>query len=74
MDFADTIRAARKAAGKSRKKLGEDVGVSKSAIFAWEHREYVPDIGRLERLAQVLRLELSDLSELAAKAAALHAA
>ena len=56
MEPNNTLRFARKAAGFSRERLAEILGVSAMTIYRWERGENVPDLyvqGRLSKLLQL---------------------
>lgn len=70
IDFADRLRVAREAKGLSRKALADLLHVTRSTIGAWERREYPPELEKLKPLADAIAVDLSELSTLAALAAA----
>lgn len=63
MKTGDKIKILRKKAGlKSQEKLAELVGVARQTVCLWERNIFMPDIGNLERLAEVLNTTVSYLS------------
>ncbi len=55
-DVGKVIRAARVGLGLSQEKLGELLGVSRSAVNQWESGKTTPESGKLPELARVLKL------------------
>lgn len=49
------IREARLKKGLSQTQLGAEVGVTKSAVSAWENEREIPDARRMARLMRALR-------------------
>lgn len=55
------IRDARLKKGLSQAALGERIGVTKSAVSAWENDREFPDVRRLAGLSRALRPHLDVL-------------
>ncbi|MCX4025193.1 helix-turn-helix transcriptional regulator [Endozoicomonas sp. SM1973] len=53
-ELKDRIRAARKYRLHNQTELGELLGLSKSAVAAWEHGRNVPSIRIIQQLSEVL--------------------
>lgn len=61
MTTGKRIQRARKAAGLSQKELGEKLGVSASMIGQYENDLRIPKIETLQKIADALKVNLSDL-------------
>jgi transcriptional regulator with XRE-family HTH domain len=68
--LGDAIRAAREARGLTQQKLGENFGITKSAVNMWESGKNVPDLRKLGRLIQILGLDPAVATGLAEATAA----
>lgn len=55
--LGDAIRAGRKARGMTQEQLGEQFGISKSAVNMWESGKNVPDLRKLGKLIHILGLD-----------------
>lgn len=64
--IGERIAKARKGLGMSQAQLGERLFVSPQAVGKWERGESVPDIMTIDRLAQLLELDLNHFSTSAA--------
>jgi transcriptional regulator with XRE-family HTH domain len=67
--IADFLQARRERLGKSRDDIAKALGITVSAVSAWERGEAVPVTVHLLGLAKELDVELDRLVQLAAKAA-----
>ncbi len=68
--LGEAIRAGRKARGLTQAELGEQFGISKSAVNMWESGKNVPDLRKLGKLIQILGLDPAVASGLAEAMAA----
>ncbi|MFT4178753.1 MAG: helix-turn-helix transcriptional regulator [Thermomonas sp.] len=59
--FGDRLREARVAAGMTQEQLGFELGVSKSAVSAWENGRETPSFRSLPELRRQLRRSLDEL-------------
>jgi transcriptional regulator with XRE-family HTH domain len=59
--FGDRLREARIAAGMTQEQLGFELGVSKSAVSAWENCRETPSFRALPELRIQLRRSLDEL-------------
>lgn len=59
--LADTIRRRRKEKGLSQNELADKVRINRSMVGRIENEAYIPSIEQLERLAEVLGFEPTDL-------------
>lgn len=59
--LADTIRRRRKEKGLSQNELADQVKINRSMVGRIENGAYIPSIEQLERLAEVLGFEPTDL-------------
>lgn len=63
MGIGDKIKALRKKAGiKNQEKLAELVGVARQTVCLWERNIFTPDLGNMEKLAEVLGTTVPYLS------------
>lgn len=53
LDLADLMFETRAGAGMTQAQLATALGISQSAVAAWESGDQVPRVDELERLAQV---------------------
>lgn len=61
--IGDKIAAARKKANLSQAELAQQVSISAQAVGKWERGESMPDISTLNRLAELLGVDLNYFSE-----------
>lgn len=67
--FGDRLREFRKASGLTQEQVALEVGISKSAVSAWELDVSEPSIAALRVLRQLFGVSLDELvGEVAAKA------
>lgn len=59
--FGQRLRAARNASGFTQDELAEALGVTKSAVSAWENDRETPSFDKLGRIGQILRASLDRL-------------
>ena len=57
----DVIREARCKLGLNQTELAALLGVTQSAVSHWEHGETMPTPRQIPRLAEVLKIKVSDL-------------
>ena len=62
MEFAMRIRAARRSAGMSQRELATRLGVTRGAVANWESDNVAPATKRLQRIAQVTRVNFEWLA------------
>ncbi len=62
MTMGENIRACRERAKLSQEKLAELVGVSRQAVTKWEKGQSEPNCENLLRLAEVLGVQVADLT------------
>lgn len=55
------IAARRKAQNMTQEALGERLGVTNKTISRWETGTYLPDIGRLQKLSDLLGVSVNEL-------------
>ena len=55
------IKRLRKKAGLCQEELAERIGVHLNTVSQWENGVYIPKIGKIERIAEVLNTTASDL-------------
>lgn len=60
-NFADNLKAERVRRGLSQEELASKLGVTKSAISLYEVGKISPTLSRVEQLADVLGVTVSDL-------------
>ncbi len=61
LDVGKIIREARKRLGLSQEKLGELVGVTRSAVNQWESGKTTPESDKLPELARILKLAAEEM-------------
>jgi transcriptional regulator with XRE-family HTH domain len=61
LTVGERIRAARKSAGLTQKKLGERMGASYATVQQWETGKRNPKIETLQRIASALGIKMFDL-------------
>lgn len=61
MSFGDRLRQARAAKGLKQEELGFAVGVTNSAVSAWENGRDVPSFAMLPKLRAALDVSLDEL-------------
>jgi transcriptional regulator with XRE-family HTH domain len=63
MDVSDRLREARKLAGMRQQDLADALGVSDTTVIMWENPRYQRRIPpkHLKKIAEILRVEVSDL-------------
>lgn len=61
--IGDKIAAARKKANLSQADLAQQISISSQAVGKWERGESMPDIMTLNRLAEILSVDLNYFSE-----------
>ena len=61
MDFKTRLRAARRARGLSQKALGAALGVTQSAVTAWETGQHEPGYKTLVPLSRLLGVSIDYL-------------
>ncbi len=60
-EFAETLRDLREARGMSRERLADAVGRSADAVSTWELGRNKPRRSTLVRIANALRVDVSEL-------------
>lgn len=63
MTIGERIQVARKSAGLTQKELGEKLGLSYQSIAQWENDIRKPKIANIIKIANVLDVPISDLSD-----------
>lgn len=61
--LGNKIASARKKMGLSQAELAKQVSISPQAVGKWERGESMPDIATLNRLAEILKVDLNYFSE-----------
>lgn len=61
MKIGTNILYYRKQKGLTQEQVAEEVEVSFQTVSAWEHDDYLPQLEKLERLAEVLDVTIADL-------------
>ncbi|MCA0032657.1 helix-turn-helix domain-containing protein [Mesorhizobium sp. B263B2A] len=59
--FAQNLRALRRARGLSQEELAHQAGIDRTYISALERKVYNPSIDVVDRLAEVLGVDVADL-------------
>lgn len=57
----DVIREARRRIGLNQTELAERMGVTQAAVSHWENGETMPTPRQIPRLAEVLKIKVSEL-------------
>lgn len=65
--FGQMVRAARRRLDLSQQHLGETLGCGQTAVSGWENNHARPTTAVVVRLAQVLGLDLQELTTAAAR-------
>ena len=71
--LAETVKARRKALGMTQAELSEKTGINRSMIGQLENQTFKPSIEQLEKLAEVLDFEVTDLYQAEARPKAVPA-
>lgn len=61
MGFKDSLKTARLNAGMTQQSLGEIIGVAKSTITGYEKGNSEPDMGKLQKIIQALKVDANFL-------------
>ena len=61
MKMADTILAKRKEQKLTQEQLANMTGIHRGMLSRLESRDYIPSIEQLQRIAEVLGFEVTDL-------------
>ena len=61
--IGNKIATARKKSNLSQAELAQQISISSQAVGKWERGESMPDITTLNRLAEILSVELNYFSE-----------
>lgn len=61
MKIGKNILYYRKQRGLTQEQVAEEVDVSFQTVSAWEHDDYLPQLEKLEKLAEVLDVTIADL-------------
>ena len=59
--FADTLKKLRTEKGLSQRELSEQIYVTRTAITKWESGNRLPDVAMINRLSEVLDVDVSIL-------------
>ncbi len=59
--FGDFVKLRREELSLDQAGLARQLGVNQQTVSKWEQAQAVPPPGRIQRLAEVLRVEVSDL-------------
>lgn len=59
--LAEIVKKQRNAQGLTQEQLSDKTGINRAMIGKIERQEYIPSIPQLERLAQILQLNIDDL-------------
>lgn len=65
--FADTLKKLRSEKGLSQRELSEQIYVTRTAITKWESGNRLPDVAMINRLSEVLDVDMSTLLSAAAE-------
>ncbi|MCR4658650.1 MAG: helix-turn-helix domain-containing protein [Lachnospiraceae bacterium] len=59
----ETVKSLRKKKGLTQEQISRETGINRQMVGRLENREYMPSIAQLEKLAELLGFEITDLFE-----------